>query len=221
MSYPLSRHRCWAHSSPPQDAPPLCFPRSAPAAWYRKHSLQPPPRSVAPCSRQPERSACCPPCPGPLGLRPTESPQNGLSPWHNRQPATPNPLRPVTHAPRPTQPRYVPAGPTPPNAGRFCGWCCRPPDFRVGWFHWQPARIRKIMQSRIRLGLARLRPVDLGASIFRMTGCICSHRPSGISHILGRVSLFPIIHHHTRFPYLNQTVIAFSISDRLSFEIIS
>ena len=67
----------------------------------------------------------------------------------------------------------------------------------------------------------RLRPFGLGGSNSKITGSIRSHRSSGISHIVGRVSLFPIFHHHTTFPYLNRTPYLFSLSHQSHFEIVS
>ncbi len=67
----------------------------------------------------------------------------------------------------------------------------------------------------------RLRPFGLGGSNSKITGSIRSHRSSGISHIVGRVSLFPIFHHHPTFPYLNRTPYLFSLSHQSYFEIVS
>ena len=89
------------------------------------------------------------------------------------------------------------------------------------WFHWQELRIRKMTPSSIFRWFTRLRPFALGGSNSKITGSIRSHRSSGISHIVGRVSLFPIIHHHTNFPYLNRTAYVFSLSDQTYFEIVS
>ena len=60
----------------------------------------------------------------------------------------------------------------------------------------------------------RLRPFAFGGSKSKITGSIRSHKSSGISHIVGRVSLFPIIHHHPSFPQLNRTAYVFSLSDQ-------
>ena len=89
------------------------------------------------------------------------------------------------------------------------------------WFHWQELRIRKMTPSSILRWSTLLRPFALGGSNSKITGSIRSHRPSDISHIVGRVSLFPIIHHHMRFPYLNRTPYVFSLSDQSYFEIVS
>ena len=89
------------------------------------------------------------------------------------------------------------------------------------WFHWQELRIRKMTPSSIFRWFTRLRPFTLGGSNSKITGSIRSHRSSGISHIVGRVSLFPIIHHHTSFPQLNRTAYLFSLSDQSYFEIVS
>ncbi len=67
----------------------------------------------------------------------------------------------------------------------------------------------------------RLRPFGLSGSIRKITGSIRSHRSSGTSHIVGRVSLFPIIHHHTTFPNLDQTPGLFSLSHQSYFEIVT
>ena len=65
-------------------------------------------------------------------------------------------------------------------------------------------------------------PFRLGGSNSKITGSIRSHRSSGISHIVGRVSLFPIIHHHhPSFPQLNPTAYVFSLSDQSCFEIVT
>ena len=81
------------------------------------------------------------------------------------------------------------------------------------WFHWQ-LRIRKMMPSSILRWFTRLRPFALGGSNSKIAGSIRSHRSLGISHIVGRVSLFPIIHHHPSFPQLNPTAYVFSLSDQ-------
>ena len=73
------------------------------------------------------------------------------------------------------------------------------------WFHWQELRIRKMTPSSIFRWFTRLRPFGLGGSNSKITGSIRSNRSSGTPHIVGRVSLFPIIHHHPSFPYLNHT----------------
>ena len=89
------------------------------------------------------------------------------------------------------------------------------------WFHWQELRIRKMTPSSIFRWFTRLRPFALGGSNSKITGSTRSHKSSGISHIVGRVSFFPIIHHHTSFPYLNRTAYLFSLSDQSFFEIVS
>ena len=81
------------------------------------------------------------------------------------------------------------------------------------WFLWQEIRIRKMTPSSIFRWFTRLRPFALGGSNSKITGSIRSHRSSGISHIVGRVSLFPIIHHPS-FPQLNRTAYVFSLSDQ-------
>ncbi len=81
--------------------------------------------------------------------------------------------------------------------------------------------MRKMMPSSILRWSTRLRPFGLGGSNRKITGSIRSQRSSGISHIVGRVSLFPIIHHHTTFPYLNQTPDLFPLSHQSYFEIVS
>ena len=85
------------------------------------------------------------------------------------------------------------------------------------WFHWQELRIRKMTPSSIFRWSTRLRPLALGGSNSKITGSIRSHRSSGISHIVGRLSLFPIIHYHhyhPSFPQLNLTAYVFSLSDQ-------
>ena len=89
------------------------------------------------------------------------------------------------------------------------------------WFHWQELRIRNMTPSSIFRWFTRLRPFALGGSNSKITGSIRSHRSSGISHIVGRVSLFPIIHHHPSFPQLNRTACVSSLSDQSYFEIVS
>ena len=88
-------------------------------------------------------------------------------------------------------------------------------------FHWHELRIRKMMPSSILRWSTRLRPFALGGSNFKITGSIRCHRSSGISHIVGRVSLFPITHHHTTFPYLNPTLHPFPLSHQSHFEIVT
>ena len=95
------------------------------------------------------------------------------------------------------------------------------PSSRGKWFHWQELRIRKMTPSSILRWFTRLRPFALGGSNSKITGSIRPHRSSGISHIVGKISLFPIIHHHTSFPYLNHTAYAFSLSDQYYFEIVT
>ena len=89
------------------------------------------------------------------------------------------------------------------------------------WFHWQELRIRKMTPSSILRWSTLLRPFALGGSNSKITGSIRSQRSSGISHTVGKVSLFPIIHHHASFPYLNRTAYLFSLSDQSYFEIVS
>ena len=74
--------------------------------------------------------------------------------------------------------------------------------------------MRKMTPSSIFRWSTRLRPFALGGSNSKITGSIRSQRSSGISQIVGRVSLFPIIHHHTGFPYLNRTPDLFALSDQ-------
>ena len=88
-------------------------------------------------------------------------------------------------------------------------------------FHWQELRIRKMIPSSILRWSTLLRPFGLGGSNCKITGSIRSHRSSGISHIVGRVSRLPIIHHHTTFPYLNQTPGLISLSHHSYFEIVT
>ena len=88
------------------------------------------------------------------------------------------------------------------------------------WFHWQELRIRKMTPSSIFRWSTRLRPFALGGSNSKITGSIRSHRSSGISRIVGRVSLFPIIHHHPSFPQLYPTAYVLSLSDQSYFEIV-
>ena len=78
------------------------------------------------------------------------------------------------------------------------------PNSRGKWFHWQELRIRKMMPSSIFRWSARLRPRFLGGSNSKITGSIRSHRSSGTSHIVGKVSRCSIFHHHPCFLYLNQ-----------------
>ena len=80
-------------------------------------------------------------------------------------------------------------------------------------FHWQELRIRNMTPSSIFRWSTRLRPFPLGGSNSKITGSIRCHRSSGISQIVGRDSFFPIIYHHTDFPYLNATAFVFSFSD--------
>ena len=89
------------------------------------------------------------------------------------------------------------------------------------WFHWQELRIRKMTPSSIFRWFTRLRPFALGGSNSKITGSIRCHRSSGISQIVGRDSLFPIIYHHTGFPYLTPTAFGFSFSDQYHFEIVT
>ena len=76
-------------------------------------------------------------------------------------------------------------------------------------------------QSTYNRWSTRLRPFALGGSNFKITGSIRSHRSSGISHIVGRVALFPIIHHHKTFPYPKQTLDPFPLSRQFYFEIVT
>ena len=88
-------------------------------------------------------------------------------------------------------------------------------------FHRHELRIRKMMPSSILRWSTRLRPFALGGSNFKITGSMRYHRSSDISHIVGRVSLFPITHHHTTFPFFNQTPGMFPLSDQSYFEIVT
>ena len=81
--------------------------------------------------------------------------------------------------------------------------------------------MRKITPSSIFRWSTRLRPFPLGGSNSNITGSIRSHRSSGISQIVGRDSLFPIIYHHTGFPYLNPTAFGLFFLDQYHFEIIA
>ena len=71
--------------------------------------------------------------------------------------------------------------------------------------------MRNMTPSSIFRWSTRLRPFSLGGSNSKITGSIRCHRSSGITQIVGRDSLFPIIHHHTGFPYLNPTAFVFSL----------
>ena len=88
-------------------------------------------------------------------------------------------------------------------------------------FHWQELRMRNMTPSSIFRWSTRLRPFPLGGSNSKITGSIRCHRSSGISQIVGRDSLFPIIYHHTGFPYLTPTAFGFSFSDQYHFEIVT
>ena len=105
---------------------------------------------------------------------------------------------------------------TPPSTQRWkVRWMVLSSPNSLGkWFLWQPLRIRKMTPSSIFRWFTRLRPFALGGSNSKITGSIRSHRSSGISHIVGRVSLFLIIHHHTSFPHINRTPYVFSLSDQ-------
>ena len=59
----------------------------------------------------------------PVGLGPTESPQNGPCPWRSTQPAIPTPPRPVPLTPQPVPPRADRAPPTPPPRWKVPGKC--------------------------------------------------------------------------------------------------
>ena len=84
-------------------------------------------------------------------------------------------------------------------------------------FHWQELRIRKMIPSSTLRWSTLLRPFAFGGSNCKITGSIRSHRSSGISQIVGKDSLFPIIYHHTGFPYPNQTPDLFPLSHQSYF----
>ena len=88
---------------------------------------------------------------------------------------------------------------TPPSTHRWkVRWMVlSSPSPLAKWFHWQELRIRKMTPSSIFRCFTRLRPFALGGSNSKITGSIRSHRSSGVSHIVGRVSLFHIIIHPT------------------------
>ena len=71
--------------------------------------------------------------------------------------------------------------------------------------------MRNMTPSSIFRWSTRLHPFSLGGSNSKITGSIRCHRSSGISQIVGRDSLFPIIHHHPGFPQLNRTAFVFSL----------
>ena len=87
------------------------------------------------------------------------------------------------------------------------------PNFLGKWFHWQELRMRNMTPCSIFRWFTRLRPFPLGGSNSKITGSICCHRSSGTFQIVGKDSLFPIIYHHTGFPYLNPTAFVLSFSD--------
>ena len=88
-------------------------------------------------------------------------------------------------------------------------------------FRWHELRIRKRMPSSILRWSTRLRPFALGGPNSKITSLIRPYRPSVIPHIVGRISLFPIIHHHTTFPYLNQSPDLFPRSHQSYLEIVT
>ena len=161
-----------------------------------------------------------PSLPRSVGLRPIAPPPNALFPWSNRPTAIPSLRRPIPGILRSGQPRCHPVPHALPNAeGPVDGAVI--PQFLgqvvplAGTAHTKDDPFQHLALVH------PLRPFALGGSNSKIIGSIRSHRPSDISHIVGRVSLFPIIHHHMRFPYLNRTPYVFSLSDQSCFEIVT
>ena len=148
------------------------------------------------------------------GIASNSAPQNAPFPWSSQLTAIPNLRRPTPGIPR-SGPAQIPSI-TPRSTQRWkVRWMVlSSPNSRGKRFHWQELRMRKMTPCSILRWSTRLRPFPLGGSNSKITGSIRCHRSSGTSHIVGRVSLFPIIHHHTAFPYLTPTAYGFSISDQ-------